>query len=224
MGADHSVEIVVKSDDGELTSGVKRQMLVNEANGMYVAFIDDDDMVAEDYVKTILAACEATPDVVTFNLELTRTDRSGREVWRYHLGEDQRRFGNMTANHLCAWRKDLATLVGWCPYLGYGDDQLWYKPLLASGKAVTEFHINRVMYHYQYSHTETCNQRPRVVHDSLDYIRGGLECYWLQDTIAIEHGTFRSRKPNHKWIVNNLGQSQEVHQSQLQLIELVRVN
>ena len=55
-GREGKVEILVREDDGDETVGCKRNKLLYQAVGRYVVFIDDDDMVPEDYVDTILAA------------------------------------------------------------------------------------------------------------------------------------------------------------------------
>ena len=46
-----SVELLVKTDNGEMPIGKKRNLLLEEASGAYIAFVDDDDLVSEDYVK-----------------------------------------------------------------------------------------------------------------------------------------------------------------------------
>lgn len=186
-----SVEIVTVQDDGEATSGVKRQRLTNLSRGKYIAFIDDDDDVSDDYVKRMMEGCchETDPDVVTFDLEMTFAGQSSRkEVWTYHNRYDDRSSGKMAANHLCAWKKELATMVGWCPFLGYGDDQLWYKPLIALGVIKTEYHINSIIYRYQFDPTKTANQRQRVITAAHHYVGSGLQCYKHDNKISIQLG------------------------------------
>lgn len=61
---ENAVEIVLFIDSGELTTGYKRQVLVNQSHGEYVSFIDDDDDVSEEYVSKIYRALNRAPDVV----------------------------------------------------------------------------------------------------------------------------------------------------------------
>jgi hypothetical protein len=49
------VEILVETNSGEMSIGAKRNKLVGRAGRKYVAFVDDDDMVAEDYCPLILS-------------------------------------------------------------------------------------------------------------------------------------------------------------------------
>ena len=61
------VEVLVESDNGSMTTGMKRNILLHSSKGKYVVFIDDDDMVAPTYVKDILMAAESNPDAIVFN-------------------------------------------------------------------------------------------------------------------------------------------------------------
>jgi hypothetical protein len=47
-------EILWESDNGELTLGQKRNILVDRCVGKYHCFIDDDDVLAPDYLKTFV--------------------------------------------------------------------------------------------------------------------------------------------------------------------------
>lgn len=188
-------EVLVEVDNGTLASGVKRQRLLTRAKGDYVCCLDDDDWVSPNYVAELIEGCKAGASVVTFRLSLKRTDRSCREVWTYRLNNpDDRKHGRMAANHLCAWRRDLATKIGWCPYLGYGDDQLWYKPLLKAKTRLplTEHHIPRVLYEYRFSFRVTANQRANRVLYSREYAASGLRCFFHGDRIVVESGNRRS--------------------------------
>ena len=62
------VEVLIEEDDGEAQIGHKRNLLLKRAQGEYVAFIDDDDLVSPNYVHSILTALESRPDVVGFKL------------------------------------------------------------------------------------------------------------------------------------------------------------
>lgn len=52
--ANGQVEVVVFWNNFERQIGKLRQMMLEDARGEYVNFIDDDDLVSEDYVETIL--------------------------------------------------------------------------------------------------------------------------------------------------------------------------
>lgn len=64
------LEILVNPDkrflDGGLSIGKKRETLVNDANGKYLCFIDDDEAVSPNYIETLMRLCYEGKDVCTF--------------------------------------------------------------------------------------------------------------------------------------------------------------
>jgi len=56
------VEILVDQDNMVQPVWAKRNALVRRASGDYLAFIDDDDLVSDDYVSKILEAVKTSPD------------------------------------------------------------------------------------------------------------------------------------------------------------------
>lgn len=183
-------ELLIELDGGERTSGQKRQAITARAQGEYICFIDDDDWPSDDYVASLLDGCSRDVDVVTFNLERTRPGRPP-ELWRFGLHDDYLPTGQMTANHLCAWKRELATKVGWCPELGFADDGCWYQPLYHSRLAKTEHHIDRVIYNYLYDPALSANNRRELKNFARMYVGAGLRCFWRGDEILVEVG----RKP-----------------------------
>ena len=65
------VEIVVEKDNGEKTTGEKRNILLDRAQGEWISYIDDDDSVSFEYCDLILKALESNPDSVGINLIMT---------------------------------------------------------------------------------------------------------------------------------------------------------
>ena len=56
-----AVEIIWCRDAGERSVGAKRQLLLDMATGDYIAFIDDDDNIPDDYIAKVLNAIEPKP-------------------------------------------------------------------------------------------------------------------------------------------------------------------
>lgn len=191
-GLGGQIEVLTEVDDGSVPSGVKRNALTARSTGEYLCFLDDDDQVSPDYVSSLAAGCRVGVDVVSFDLRFSRTDRPNyKEVWRFGDHVNDRGSGNMCVNHLCAWRRPVATKCSWCPRLGYGDDHLWFQPLYHAGLVRTHYHIDKVLYHYIYDPRTTANQKRDRIDYGRNYVGRGLRCWRdrRDGTILIEDGT-----------------------------------
>jgi len=58
------VEHIILSDYGDMTLGKKMNHLYQMVSGKYVAVVNDDDLVPENYVDIILAAAETDKDIL----------------------------------------------------------------------------------------------------------------------------------------------------------------
>lgn len=151
------VEHLMLVDNKRRTVGEKRDALLRAAHGEYVAFVDDDDFIAEDYVASLLSAMLSNPgvDVVTFR-QLAAVNQQVATV-EFHLGHANEPFVHGTtvrraAWHVCAWRRSLAILSSF-PASNYGEDWAFAAPLNKIAK--TEAHIPRTLHYYRHSSTTT---------------------------------------------------------------------
>lgn len=80
-------DVNVLIDSGPEKIGLKRNQLLTRATETdYVCFIDDDDMVAPDYIKTILEAIEKNPSCDCLSLRgIMTTDGENPEVFEHSL-------------------------------------------------------------------------------------------------------------------------------------------
>ena len=69
FAAQGRVEVIISTDDGRMSVGTKRNQLVQKATGDFVAFIDDDDVVSQDYIMRILQAVDKDPTIDCVGLE-----------------------------------------------------------------------------------------------------------------------------------------------------------
>ena len=155
------VEVLCSIDDGELTIGDKRQLLLDKSTGEYIAFIDDDDKISDDYVEQILRAIKEKPDVVGIHLIMTTDgkltgktyhslkydhwyDADGDEpTWRYYY---------RNPNHLNPMRREHAIKIGFPP-LNNGEDRMFSMAVLPFLKE--EVMLEDPIYYYENRSSKT---------------------------------------------------------------------
>jgi glycosyltransferase involved in cell wall biosynthesis len=150
------VEVIRFPNSGASSIGHYRQYLLDLATGDYIAFIDDDDMVPDDYVSKILTAIKehemlfgVEPDCCSLTGELHWLSNGTTERFEHSLKYDKwEKIDGVYVrypNHLNTVRRDLALQVGFKD-MGHGEDRDYsdrLKPLLK-----TEAPIDGVIYHY----------------------------------------------------------------------------
>lgn len=147
------IEILTEVDDGNIKIGKKRNMLLEKAKGDYLCFIDDDDLVSEDYVKKILSAIHNNPDCCSLEGIYTV---DGKNPTRFIHSVDYNKWETVTENgetvylrcpnHLNAVKRELAVIVGFKDELSQGEDRDYSERLLPLLK--TESKINGSIYKY----------------------------------------------------------------------------
>lgn len=127
------VEIVIDDRGLPTTVGEKRQTLLGRARGRYVAFIDDDDGVAFNYVERILMACAEDKDCCSLTGIMTENGKHPRRFDHSltNSGWFTREDGSFarTPNHISAIRRDLALKAGFLPK-NIGEDHAFSNALL----------------------------------------------------------------------------------------------
>lgn len=151
------IQILVAKDNKQMPIGKKRNQLIHSATGEYVAFIDDDDWISENYVEKILKATDSKPDVVGFNSIITFNGKTPRRVeittkhknWSHKMGTIDGKPQPVTyyrcPNHLSPIKKSIATSVMF-PEISDQEDR--YYSLSLASFITTEVYINDYLYFY----------------------------------------------------------------------------
>jgi hypothetical protein len=142
---------------GGPTTGQKRQVLIEKMDADYQAFVDDDDLVSEDYCIRILEALESDPDVVGFRLrhfiDGVQTGWTVHSVasggWGQRVGQDGLMEYYRTPNHLNPVRRKLALQIGY-PNRTIGEDGDYSTRLFEKFPNMREVFINAFLYDYFY--------------------------------------------------------------------------
>jgi glycosyltransferase involved in cell wall biosynthesis len=152
------VELLINADNGKKSIGQKRNELLESAKGKYVAFVDDDDLVSENYVSLILDAVKNDCDVVGMHLLMTRRGNPDTEERTYHSLKyrtwydepDPDRKGKKryfrNPNHLNPVKREFAIQIKY-PTINHGEDLSYSKRLLPLLN--TESYIEQPIYYYR---------------------------------------------------------------------------
>jgi len=149
------VEWLALSDNRTRSIGAKRQALLDIAKGDYIAFCDDDDDIADDYVASLLEGIKSGADVITFK---QRAIYNGLES-EVHFGANNQdgpfNPGGITLRapwHVCAWKREK---VKDCQFgfSNYGEDKIWC--LQARKRIRTAHHIDKVLHTYRHDASTT---------------------------------------------------------------------
>ena len=203
--ATDDVEILINTDSGEKSTGKKRNELLEKAVGDYVCFVDDDDIVSDDYIELILKAIEKKPDCVgievlkttngknpTRNIHSLKTLKGGY-YWGYK--------GNsiyFIPDHLTPIRRELALKTKFKD-ISKGEDTYYSMNVLQYLK--TEEYIDKPIYFYLYEtkKKEYHNKSLKVSAMMLTYkrkemFRRSFDCFKKQtysdkELVIISNGT-----------------------------------
>lgn len=156
------VEHLVLFDNRSRSIGLKRQACLEVARGRYVAFVDDDDDVADNYVAALLdAIAQGQPDVITFEQRVIINDDEAQ--CSFGLNQPDEPFVPDTTFrrgpwHVCAWKRDLVKECVF-PDHSYGEDLQW--SLQARRRVRTAVHVPQVLHTYRH-HAATTAAPPPV--------------------------------------------------------------
>lgn len=145
---------LISWDTESATIGAKRNALLGWARGEYVAFVDDDDSVSENYISLLMEGINKGVDCCSlkgiysidglmdgiFEHSLKygswRTTENGIKYERY-------------PNHLNAIKSSIAKQFKF-PETNWAEDHNWSKQLHESGLLKTEHYIEQPIYFYKY--------------------------------------------------------------------------
>ena len=147
-GRNELVEIFFKeSQKGVPTLGEKRNMLLEQAQGRYVTFIDDDDYITPDYVETILKGLEGDPDCFCYDLLYKCPWMEKRVIYstKYDRDAEKEDHFERLPNHLMVVKRELALRAKY-PHVDFGEDAEFGKRIKRLIR--TEARTNKILYHY----------------------------------------------------------------------------
>ena len=150
------IEILVNIDDGTKSVGQKRNEILDRAKGEYVCFIDDDDLVDEEYTSLIMKTIRENEDLDCVGFSGMYYVDGNQVILFKHAkeygGHYKDGFGiqHRPVNHLNPVKTEYAKQIRF-PEQDFGEDSDYCDRLLESGLLKNEVIIDKIMYHYLWS-------------------------------------------------------------------------
>jgi len=150
------VSIQIACDNGQMSIGQKRNELLQQSPADYVAFIDDDDRVSNNYVSYNLVGIENGFDCCSLKGEITENG-GNPQVFEHSI-----KYGSYKTNpegylvryerfpnHLNCIKSSIAKQFKF-PEKNHGEDTDWATQIHKSGLIEIEHYIPEVIYFYDY--------------------------------------------------------------------------
>ena len=147
---------ILSNNSMTITTGEKRNELLSRSKGKFSVFIDDDDIVSNDYVSKILHCIQENPDIDCIGIK-GQIITNGSHIKQWEISKDFDRWYEdnnkyyRTPNHISPIRTELCLQAGF-PNITIGEDSEFSKrvfPLLKK-----EAKIEGDIYFYRYNSGE----------------------------------------------------------------------
>lgn len=135
-----------------MTTGAKRNALLEMSRGQFIVFVDDDDDVSDDYVEKIFFTILKHPYIDCIGIEgIITTDGEQQKEWVISVDCNDWYEANgvyfRTPNHISPVRREIALQAGF-PDITYAEDREYSRRILPLCK--NEAKIKGFLYHYKY--------------------------------------------------------------------------
>lgn len=140
---------------GVKTTGQKRNDLINSAQGDYVWFIDDDDMILPNAIRLVLGALEKQPDALAINGIMTT---NGKDMRSWYISKDNPYITDYSTgkevylrstNHITPIKREIAKSIKFENKSNF-EDYAYCMELKKFNLIKTEVEIKEPIYHYRY--------------------------------------------------------------------------
>lgn len=144
------IEILINIDNADKQIGQKRNELMEKAQGQYIVFIDDDDLISDNYINEIMIGINKGVDYIGFEQQFhsLSTGRIRRIIT--HIGKWSKtdKIYYKGVEHICPIKRELAIQYKF-PINSFGEDKDW--GLKMDKICKTEYYIDKVLYFYEWN-------------------------------------------------------------------------
>jgi hypothetical protein len=144
-------EVIVDSTSG-ISIGEKRNNLLELAEKEYVCFIDDDDLVSEDYCEILLEGIKGKPDNLSLIGVITFDGISPKKFYhsiKYGFAYENNGAYFRPPNHLNCIKTEIAKCFQFA-HKSHGEDMEWAFKIKESGLLQNEYEVQKPIYFYEY--------------------------------------------------------------------------
>jgi len=152
------IEVLALIDNKHRSVGAKRQALLDIAMGDFIAFVDDDDDISDDYIKEIYEAInkDSNIDVITFK-QKTFINDDAPSIIKFGLEYDNEEYCQNSVIHrkpfhMCVWNTKITKQVKF-PDISKTEDWFWLEQLCKIAK--TEHRIDKILHFYIFNRSTT---------------------------------------------------------------------
>lgn len=149
----NEVEVLCLYDNKTRSIGEKRNNLIDIANGEYVCFVDDDDIVSTNYVRQLYNALITNPDIdsINFLVQYHDSNFNTKNICAFSKNIAVKKIDNnvtfLPTSHLSVIKKSIAKQVRY-KLSNHGEDADWSKRVIQHIN--TENIIFEVLYTYRF--------------------------------------------------------------------------
>lgn len=153
------VEYCIKFDNKEMSIGLKREDLLQNAQGKYVSFVDDDDNITDAYIEDLAATIQGQYPVMRIRGQIAQHTFTHSLANKLDGLMAQNGIFVRPPNHLNPMMADIAKLIHFKDAT-YGEDLEWTLRLAKSNFLTHEYQSDMDRIHYIY------NMGTRTLHPS----------------------------------------------------------
>ena len=145
---------------GGLSVGAKRDALKCRATGDYLVFVDDDDIVAPNYLESVLRLSENNPDIITFRSLYKSSTYWGIVDMNLNHSENEQMNDTTIVKrqpfHVCPIRTTIAQQHSF-PDINNAEDWGWMVKVLSNCQK--QAHSDQILHQYNdFSSTSAVNE------------------------------------------------------------------
>lgn len=150
------VEVITYEDNYKYSVGYKRNKLLDQAIGDYIAFVDSDDQVKHGYFKNLFEGIEKGVDCCSLKGIITENGANPLffehsikyTEYKTNTPDKDIRYERYN-NHLNCIKASIAKQFRF-PEISHGEDSDWAAQIFKSGLIKIEHYIGEVLYHYDW--------------------------------------------------------------------------